>query len=193
MLDSSAEVNSSKDKKDNNFLSDRKEISLEEIEKEELQLKNYLQSFLKDDTPFNKKMDCILKMNAIIIPKLLWELNNPVPDLDRTTIAARTISAIKETGNILLKSREVELSDDINLNSPKFQAVLGWFIDLFHEVLERHDIGNIKKNEIFNDLTIELSGWEDRMMKKLKGASSKALRGIKNPLLEKIKKEIKNG
>lgn len=188
VLDSTGNSDSSKKEKGNHFISNRKEPSVEQIEKEQADLEKYLASFLSEETSFSKKMNCILQMNAIIIPKLLWELNNPVPDVDRTMIASRTISSIKELGNTLMKSREIELSDDINLNSPKFQAVLGWFMDLFNEILERHDINNMKKNEIFNDLSIELSGWEDRIMKKLKGASSKALKGIKNPFLEKIKK-----
>jgi len=148
-------------------------------------LKAHLDEVQNDGLSFGDKINNILKINALIIPHLFEELTSITPNMDKSMIASRTISAIKETGNFLIKKHETEISDEINTNSPKFQLVFGWFLDLFHDILSDQGLETIQINNIFHTLSLELSGWEDKINKRLKGLSSRALAEVKNPFLEK--------
>ena len=167
--------------------------SSEEIQEGLDNLEGYLSDLLKEDMSFSQKMNAILKMNAIIIPEFFRELTSSMPSVDKSMIASKAISAIKDTGNFLIKKRETEMSEDINLNSPKFQLIFTWFMELINEILMRQGLNTLQVNNIFNDLSLELTGWEDKILKRLKGLSSKALDEVKNPLIEKIRGKKQNG
>jgi len=159
-------------------------MSLEEIEKDRQIFKDFLLNIQEKDTSFQDKMDEVLKMNATIVPYIFQELTSDFPDLDRAAVASKAMSSIKEICNVIIKKRDMEISDDINPNSAKFQAVFGWFMELIHDVISRQGLDTIQINNIFSEISIELSGWEEIILKKLKGLSAKALAEVKNPLLK---------
>jgi hypothetical protein len=163
--------------------------SPEEIQKDKQDLELYLKEIQNTEISFDKRLDSILKVNSLIIPLLFSEMLSDSPDIYRSMVASKVITAIKETGKLLIKKREIELVDEINLNSPKFQLVFGWFLEVINGVLKKQGMNELQLNSIFQELSLELSDWEDRVMKKLKGLSSKALDEIENPFLKTLKEK----
>lgn len=159
----------------------------DEIQADLQKLNQYIKEIQGGDLNFSAKMDNLLKMNGLVIPELFRELTSAMPNLDKSNIASKVIGAVKDTGQILIKKREIESTEEINPNSPKFQLVFGWIIELFNMILEKQDLKPIQINNIFNDLSLELVGWEDKVLRRLKGLSSKALDKIENPLIDKLK------
>lgn len=179
--------------KDSKFNPDYQNIrDPEEVQKELNLLKNYLKDLQGDSLNFSEKMNTILKINGIVIPEFFRQMTNTMPDTDRARIASNSLSAIKDMSQILMKKREVELSEDINLNSPKFQLVFSWLIEVFNNVLESQSLSRIQINNVFTALSSELAGWEDKVSKRLKGLSSKVLDEVKNPLVKIDDKEPEN-
>lgn len=163
------------------------EITPEEAQRNLDTLQEHLNKVAKKDLSFKDKLDEIIKLNTIIISQFVRELVSPMPNTDKSIIATNAIRAIKETGLILIKKHESEVSEEIDLNSPKFQLIFGWFIELIRGVLEEQGLNTLQINNIFSSLSLKLSGWEDKIVKRLKGISSKALSEVKNPLVEKNK------
>jgi hypothetical protein len=163
--------------------------SKEEVEKDLGKLKACLSEVMGGDLPLGDKMDKILEVNAIIIPELFREFSSSMPSIDKSMIGSRILSAVKDMSGVLLKKRETEVSEEVNPNSPKFQAIFVWFIEVFKMVLDRQGLDTIQINNIFSDLSTELTGWEERISKRLKGLSVKALDEVKNPLLNNVDKD----
>lgn len=166
----------------------------EEVSKDLNDLKTCLSKVMGGDLTFNDKMDKILEMNAIIIPEMFREFSSSMPSADKSVVGSRILSAIKDIGSVLIKKRETESSEDIDLSSPKFQMVFTWIIELFKLVLDRQGLDSIQINNIFTDLSSELVGWEEKITKKLKGLSAKVLKEVKNPLVEMLDNgDVKGG
>lgn len=163
--------------------------SSDEIEKDLELIKKCLKAIMGPDLSFNQKMDKILEVNTLVIPELFREFTSSMPSVDKSMVGVRILSAIKDLSSIILKKREAEMAEEINPNSPKFQLIFSWFIEVLNAVLERQGLDIIQINNIFNDLSSELNGWEDKIIKRLRGVSAKALDQVKNPLVEKIDKE----
>lgn len=163
----------------------RNRRSEEEIQKDLDNIKVNLKKVMGSDLTFNEQMTKILELNAIIIPELFREFSNSMPNVDKSVIGSRILSAIKDMSSIIMKKHESEVAEEINTYSPKFQIIFTWFIELINVVLGRQGLDTIQINNIFSDLSSELTGWEDKVSKRLKGLSAKSLDGIKNPLLDK--------
>lgn len=159
--------------------------SPEEIKKDLDTIKHCLKDMMGQSLSFNEKMDKILEINSLVIPELYREFTSSMPSMDKSMVGARTLSAIKDMSGILLKKREAEMAEEINPSSPKFQLIFTWFIEVVNLVLEKQGLDTIQMNNIFSDLSLELNGWEDKIVKRLRGVSAKALDKVKNPLLEK--------
>jgi len=142
-----------------------------------------------DQIPYQQKLDIVVDLNTIITPLMFKQLVSPMPSVDFSVIASRTNIALKDISAVIIKKRDAEVADEINLESPKFQLVFTWFMEVFSDVLSRNDIEETAKNNIFTDLSTALLGFEEICQKRLKGASKSAMASATNPLLEKFKNE----
>lgn len=157
----------------------------EEIQKDLDNIKVNLKQVMGSELTFNEQMTKILELNSIIIPELFREFTSSMPNVDKSVIGSRILSAIKDMSGVIMKKHESEVAEEINTYSPKFQVIFTWFIELINVVLGRQGLDTIQINNIFADLSSELTGWEDKVSKRLKGLSAKSLDGVKNPLLDK--------
>lgn len=138
------------------------------------------------DVDFKVKLDTVAELQRETLPSLFQELSARVPDTDRSLVASRTILAIGAMSKTLLERRAADAAEEIDPHSPKFQLVLGWFIELLHESMKAQNLDAITVNNTFQDLSARLAGWEEVVSKRLKGVSSKALGSIKNPFVEQF-------
>ena len=150
-----------------------------------------LKSLFESDGSFSEKMDILVKLQSDIAPLIFMELISPIGSVDKSMIAARASSVLKEISQTLVKKYEAEVKDELEVNSPKFQLVFGWIIELFSEVLHNQKLDDITINNIFNALASELVGWEDTVAKRLKGLSRKALASAENPFITEFKNKLK--
>jgi hypothetical protein len=155
-------------------------------------LLNSIAELNKKGVSFSDKMDILLNIQAEVLPLLMEELSASDPNIDRSVIASRMGSFLKEMGNLIVRKREVEAaSDDIDPYSPKFQLIFEFFVELVHENMVKQKIDSILIKNFFNEFAAELVGWEDKIIKSLKGVSSKALGKISNPFGKEFKESIK--
>lgn len=143
------------------------------------------------DLTASQRIEKLLAINSTIIMGLLKEALGDEPDLDRSTVLGRALTAVKDTVGILKSKSELESVDSFNPRSPKFGIVFGWFIELVHRVLSQHTDETIVAN-FFNDLVSELSGWEDRIERQFKGVAGKALASMQSPFVDEVKEHIKD-
>lgn len=148
------------------------------------ELNRNLDRIRSKESTFDDKMDSIVTMLAAIMPEVYKEMISIAPNVDRSLIASRAISAIKDTASMLMKRRDIEVSEEVDVNNPKFQIVFSWFMDIFHTSLVEQGVDDILISNVFNDLALKLAGWEDIVNKRLKGVSAKALANVKNPLFD---------
>lgn len=144
------------------------------------------------ETDYKSKLDAIAMMQSSIIPALFAEMASKFPNTDRSLVAARSVIALKEMGRVLMERKAADAAEEIDPHSPKFQMVIGWFIELLHEVMVKEGTDPILINNVFNTLANALVGWEDVVSKKLKGVSAKALANVTNPFTEEFLEKVKN-
>jgi len=162
-----------------------------EFKKLKQEFDSLLKKFQSKDISFEEKLDLFIKLNSKIIPVTFEELISPVPNADRSIIAYRASSILKDMSSIIIKKKEIEVTDDINPESPRFQMIFGWFLQLFHKVLLDNKIDQVIVNNVFDSLSSELMDWESTIKKRLKGLSSKAVQRMENPFLDKFKNKKK--
>lgn len=145
------------------------------------------------DASFQQRLDKLVEVQSLIMPQLVAEIFATRPNVGRSVIISRTAMAIRDISNMIIKKREAEVADDLNPYSPKFQASFGWIIELFYMVVAKQGLDQIQISNLFNDLATELVGWEDKLDKRLKGVSSKALDQLNNPFLDDFKQKTQAG
>ena len=138
----------------------------------------------------SQRIEKLLAVNSTIIMGLLKEALGEEPDLDRSTVLARALVAVKDTVGIIKSKSDLESVDSFNPRSPKFSIVFGWFIELVHRVLNSHTDETITTN-FFNDLVGELSGWEDKIERQFKGVAGKALASMQSPFVETFRDRVR--
>jgi hypothetical protein len=161
------------------------ERTKEEVEKVREEFNKALNAVLDGNVPLEQKLDGINSLTAQVIPELFKELLSPAPNVDRSVIGSRCANAIKNLASTLIEKRKVQVEDELNPYSPKFQLVFSWLLEMFHKALESEGVDEIVINNIFNSLSRSLMGWEETVSKSLKGLSAKALSNISNPLKER--------
>lgn len=165
----------------------QREVSNQAAREDALKKVNPLLDKLADpNVDFKAKLDVVGLLQREALPSLFQELAARVPDTDRSLVASRTILAIGAMSKTLLERRAADSAEELDPHSPKFQLVLGWFLELLHEAMKAQNVDSITINNTFQDLSARLSGWEETVSKKLKGVSSKALGSIKNPFVEEF-------
>jgi hypothetical protein len=174
--------------KNNNPFTQKEDDGIEKLKNEHAELSKKLMS---DEVSFEDKMKLLLQMNSKTFPSLIDELKAMEPNVDRSTVAYQILKFHKEMREIVIKKREVEISDEINPYAPKFQFAFESFAELFHAVMISQGIDEIEINNFFMALAGEIAGWEEVLIKAVKGISSKTVSKLHNPFLEKFKDQIK--
>lgn len=149
-----------------------------------------LDALTDPESTYSEKLDNLSKLQISIVPQLLEELAKTYPSLERSVVAARTSSAIQAVSKSIQDRKAAELEDNLDAHSPKFQMVLGWFMNLFKESMLENDIDSATVDNTFTALAGRLEGWEDKVNKSMKGVTQKALAAVQNPFIEMIKDQI---
>lgn len=163
----------------------------EQMRQELAQVEHQVREVAGADLTASQRIEKLLAINSTIIMGLLKEALGDEPDLDRSTVLGRALTAVKDTVTIIKTKGEMESVDSFNPRSPKFGIVFGWFIELVHRVLSGHADETVVAN-FFNDLVSELSGWEDRIERQFKGVAGKALASMQSPFVDEVKEHIKD-
>lgn len=167
-------------------------IDLDEKSKELLvEFNANLAEINRRDLPYQQKLDLIIEMQTKTCPLIFQQLLSPAPNVDISVIASRTSILLKDISQLIIKKRKTEVAEDINVSSPKFQLIFGWFLELFSRTLHENKVNEVEVSNIFSSLANNLVGWEDRIQKGLKGLSNKALTRAKNPFIEDFKEKLK--
>jgi hypothetical protein len=98
----------------------------------------------------------------------LLEALAPVADAKRSVILSRLSIHLKATIDTLSRKKEVEASDTFNPSSPKLQACLSWFLDIFHEAVTA-EVEPITRNLVFNHFATAVVDWEEKFERHWKG------------------------
>ncbi len=130
-----------------------------------------------------ERIERLLGLSVSLMLPLFGEALSEVPDMNRSAACARALTALKDTVAIVAKRHELETTDAFNPRSPKFTVVFGWFIELVHRILCQHADDTTVAN-FFNDLSGELTGWEDRIERQLKGVAAKSLANLPSPFTQ---------
>ena len=133
---------------------------------------------------YDEKFNTLIQLNTLILPFAFQELSAQIPNPDRSVIASRICTALKDATSILMKKRETELTEEINPDSPKFQKSFEWFIEVVRASMEEAGVDSTTMNNVFNVMSNRLQGWEQMILKSLKGVSSKALSEVENPFIK---------
>ena len=176
-------------KTEENPFTQKKDNRAEEIKS---QFSELFEELMNDAVPFEDKMKSLLRMQSSTVPALIDELESNEPNVDRSTVAYQILKFLKETREIIIKKREVETSEDINPYAPKFQKVFEFFIELIYEVMVSQETSSIEVSNFFTALAVKIAGWEEEVIKHIKGISSKNLNKLSNPFILKFKKQIKD-
>jgi len=147
---------------------------------------------LKPDKSVQDSLTEIANIKADILPCLLRELLSSAPNPDVSVTVSRANMALKEIANLIVKRREMELSEAINPKSPRFQKAFYMFIELFYQTLVENNIDETQLNNIFNSFSTKLTGWEDAIENSLKGVSTTALDQVKNPFIQNLKTTLES-
>lgn len=141
----------------------------------------------------SERLERLLALNAQIIPTLMEEVLSAAPNEARSVAASRAIMAVRDMANLVVKKHETETADAFNPRSPRLQVVFGWFIELLHDIVRKHTGDDVLVSSVFNDLAAELGGWEDKVERRLKGVSQKALGTLSSPFTEDFKTRLRQG
>jgi hypothetical protein len=135
------------------------------------------------DTPIDKKMDYVIKLNGFLASIAFRELLEDLPSDKLMKGTSRISSIIKEISSLVVGQYRLLESYEINPSSKKFQVAFIWFLQSFREVLEYFKLDVLTIDSIFNELSIRLSGWEETLTTRLKGLSPWAIdeEMLKNP------------
>jgi len=134
------------------------------------------------DKPVGDRIAALARMKAHFMPLLFQEAIAVNPSADRSVVIARAMHGIRDLTNMLVKKRELELSEEVDLHNPKFQIVLRWFVETVEQTLrEDHQLPADKVNIFLDNLSGRLVDWEETCNKRLKGVAFKALSEIENP------------
>lgn len=145
---------------------------------------NHIENIIDPSLPVEKKLDSVVKMMAMNLPQQFNETLSDVPNVDRSIISNRLIASLKDIVTILVKRKEIEVSEEINPESLKFQKAFEWFVEAVHSAMVEAGADSTVINNTFNVLANKLQGWEFMISKQLKGVSSKALDSIDNPFVD---------
>lgn len=143
-------------------------------------VREQLQTLNSPDLTTSERLERLLSLNFSLMLPLFGEALSEIPDMNRSAACARAMTALKDTVAIVAKQHELETTDAFNPRSPKFTVVFGWFVALVHHTLCQHADDTTVAN-FFNDLCGELTGWEDRIERQLKGVAAKTLATLPNP------------
>lgn len=137
-------------------------------------------------TPLPQRLDVAAKLQSSLLPLLLAEALANSPNDARSVAVSRLQHGLKEVISVLKTKRDIENSDDLNPHSPKFSMVFGWFFDMVHQALVAQGVSEVAVNNVFAKLAMDLAGWEDKIEKRLRGVSGKALDSVTNPFIEEF-------
>lgn len=163
-------------KKPSEEASEEDNILFANFNKEAREKFNNAKTILVDPESSNAdKMEAIAVATAHLSSLLFNEAVAKNPNVDRSIVISRLLISLRDISKVIKDKRDIEVSDEINIRSEKFQLVFGWFMDMIHEVLSRHTHPTVLSN-IFNDLATVLGGWEDSIERKMKSVNAKTIR-----------------
>lgn len=143
-----------------------------------------------EEKPLPQRLELCSKVATLLMPVLVMEGLQPMPNPDRSTTLSRALSSLRDTVTILKSKRDVEMEDTLNPYSPKFAAVFGWFFQLFYETLAKQQVDEIVINNVFESFSLDLIGWEEKIEKRLKGVAGKNLETLSSPFIKEFTDNI---
>jgi len=149
-------------------------------------------NIIKGSGPILEKLDAQIRLQSNLVPLLFEEARKDFPNVNRSTVLARTGIALKNVGDTLVKRQELEEHDDIDCTSPKFQIVFEWILEVVLEAMKTQGAEEIFRNNVFNSIAQRLEGFEEKVNKRLNGISSKSLGMVHNPFIVEILDKIHN-
>jgi hypothetical protein len=73
------------------------------------------------------------------------------------------IASLKQLSEILIKRKEINLNDDFNLKSPKFQKVFEIWMNFFYDSMVKVGVDEKIIDLVFNQMKADMVDWELQM------------------------------
>lgn len=164
------------------------------LDQARLDLPAKVTAFLVDlndtEKAISERLEVASQLSSLLTPILILEGLQQLPNPDRSIALSRALASVRDMVTILSKKRDYELEDNLNPHSPKFAAAFGWFFDMFYEVLDGQGLEEIQINNIFESMSTNLVGWEDKLEKRLKGVAGRNLDSVRSPFIKNWQEEI---
>lgn len=74
------------------------------------------------------------------------------------------MKALKDLADLLIKQKESDRSDELDLKSPRFQAVFRVWMDFFNDAMEQSGIPSEKMDLVFQNMKANMIDWEKKMV-----------------------------
>jgi hypothetical protein len=112
----------------------------------------------------SETIDALLIEIAEETAHLKFERDKAIKDGKNTAnFNVARINSLRSMTEILLKRKEADLGDHLDLKSPKFQKVFQVWMEFFYEAMEKSGITSDIIDLVFKQMKADMINWEQRM------------------------------
>lgn len=145
-------------------LIDPVEIDREVRERAEYVKKQPLTKAILDKYNTIDVIDVVLLEIAEELAHLKYERRRAVKEGKNTAnYSMGRITSLRNIADLLLKKRESVLQEELNLKSPRFQAVFKVWMEFFHDSMEKSGISAEVIDVVFQQMKADMIDWEKKM------------------------------
>jgi len=139
---------------------------------------------------FETQINEVIDINQKLLKSIneLYNSDEEISLIELNTITNITSKISSNLSSIFFKIEEMKNKEDIDFNHPKIQRGLMFLTQVFLESMKDSGVSDDKIEQVFNDLSIKLTGFEDRLNRTLRTTKSHMIEHTINPL---VKKSIK--
>lgn len=140
------------------------EISKENVAREAYVQNQELTKTIKDKLGITETIDVVLKEIAEELGHLKFERQKAAQAGKNTAnYTIGRINSLRNLAELLLKKKESLLQEELDLKSPRFQAVFKIWMEFFHESMIKSGINPEEIDLVFQQMKSDMIDWEKRM------------------------------
>lgn len=114
--------------------------------------------------PTSETIDIVLKEIAEELSHIKFERRKAAKEGKPTTqFTIGRINSLRSLAELLLKRKESALAEQLDLKSPRFQAVFKVWMEFFYESMEKVGVESEVIDLVFQQMKTDMVDWERRM------------------------------
>ncbi len=118
----------------------------------------------KTGSPTSELVDAALVELTEELGHLKWERRRAMENGKSTSpISLGRIGSLRTLVELLLKRKEASRAEELDLKSPRFQAVFKVWMEFFYDSMEKSGVEPEIIDLVFNQMKADMVGWEKRM------------------------------